>query len=401
MVSHFTPQAVRIKWIDIFAAGMLAVFLFSAHFSLLEQNIRFAAMFGSLFAMVIASLNNAAHIFTGKGFMYVLIVLCAAFAIYTHNESVPTLTEYASQKRLYFYFVFLACGLIFPLGLCRQKSMEMAIWMLVGISVIFAILSFFGGDTGNIRRSAIGLNPTLLSKLVFFPALYLLIRGGSIFKHKILFISAVLGVFGCIASGSRGAILAFLLCVALYGGSTLRIKDIFKFGVLGLMFLGLALLALSYAPDEISSRFTLSALEGQYNEGSRLFLYDFSWNLFLNNLDGIGMGNMSAYFWIYAPHNLILEALLDLGWLHSILYIFLLVMSFIIAVRSFHSPNINYRFICGWYIFMFMNSMIGGEMSFPSIMLYIPMGLLWLFPSNVVQKKTTPMNVALNSPMAV
>jgi len=351
--------------------------------------------------MVIAGVNNAAHVFTGKGFIYVLIVLFTGFAVYSHNQSVPALTEFAAQKRLYFYFAFVSCGLIFPLGLCRQKSMEMAIWMLVGISVIFAILSFFAGNTDNIRISAIGLNPSLLSKLVFFPALYLLIRGGSIFKHKILFFSAVLGIFGCIASGSRGAILAFLLCVALYGGSTLRIKDIFKFGVLGLMFLGLAMLALSYAPDEISSRFTLSALDGQYNEGSRLFLYDFSWNMFLNNLDGIGMGNMSAYFWIYAPHNLILEALLDLGWLHSILYIILLVMSFIMAVRSFHSPNINYRFICGWYIFMFMNSMIGGEMSFPSIMLYIPMGLVWLFPNHVFRQKNTHMNVALNSKMAV
>jgi hypothetical protein len=264
------------------------------------------------------------------------------------------------------------------LAIKNENTATKLVEFLVFVSFCFALLAFTAGSTDNLRRSGIELNPTLHSKMLFFSTLLLIAKSKSGLHSRKLILLTVLALAACVATGSRGAIVVVLLCLILDKLVALRVGELVNL----LKYSTLILLAvpalLIFAPAEISSRFSLESLSDQNKEGDRLFLFSFAIDLIAKNPFGIGMGNMSDYFWVAAPHNIFLEAVLDLGWIVALPYLILLVATFIRSIQFLRSGNFVLRFFSLWFVFMFFNSMIGGEMAFPSLMLYMSMGCIWL-----------------------
>lgn len=308
-----------------------------------------------------------------------VIVVCVLTSL--HNSWNVALSDYAVTKRIYFFFIFISCFFLFPMAIgAVDPKLENLIPALVFVSLMFAVLAFTSPTGHNIRRSGIDLNPLLHAKLLFFPALVLLARGLSLRRSPVMVGIALLCAISCIKTGSRGPLLVFFLLYLFDRMLTIQFEKAMR-GLGAIAVMGLLMVSvLQILPPEMAERFTLASLTSQSHEGDRLFLFSLAIELITNNPNGIGMGNMSGFFWLNAPHNIILEAILDLGIVFALPYLAVLFFALGRAVIFLKSDNQPNRFLGGWFLFYFGNSMMGGEMSFPSMLLYIPMGLLLLAP---------------------
>lgn len=357
---------------------LVTAFLVVANFASLPQPVRLGVMVGIIGVLGLTIFSHIKISFQPRVVAYVTLVIVLVALTLFHSRQYASLTEFADNKRLYFYFAFVGCGLIIPLAVRKRVNLEPFAWLLVAFSVLFALLAFTSGSTGSARASGIGLNPALHSKLVLFPALLFIAYAGSQIKDRKLLIFALIGIAGCLATGSRGSIVILVLTFLVDRMKEASLKETLK--AIGVLLGGLVVLMalLELFPAEITERFTFSSLADQSDEGDRLFLYNLGLELFFQAQAGIGMGNFSAYFWIAAPHNVVLEALVELGVAIGGLFILLLVMTGFRAMRHLRSTDPITRFYGLFFIFMIGNSMIGGEMSFPSFMLYMSMGIVWL-----------------------
>jgi len=361
-------------------AIIATLFIGTAHLSILDPQLRFNLMIASVAILTgIGLLHSKIILESNVAIFLILATLCLGSVMY-HGTLYAPATEFAANKRTYFLFVWVSGCFIFPFALRHPLSLTLFIYGLIFLSFIYATFAFTNGETDNIRQSALELNPVLHSKLLFFPVLYMIVNRKNTGNKRLLFMLGGFSLIACLFTGSRGAIIVAALCFIIYRLRYFSLLEILKIFVLLIIGFILLVTLLNYMPEELAGRYTLEYLMSQTNEGDRIFLYQFAWDVYQNNPEGIGLGNMSALFWLSAPHNIFLESLMDLGWLYATPYIFVISASFYRAILHLHAPSVAYRFVAIWFIFMFLNSMIGGEMSFPSLMLYISMGLVWITP---------------------
>ncbi|MEM7519725.1 MAG: O-antigen ligase family protein [Pseudomonadota bacterium] len=357
----------------------LGAFIIISHLAIVD-----AALRQQLMVLISAYFCGMAAIFLARlpltrvsVLLGTVLVICAL--VFLHNRANPPLSEYADTKRLYFYFIFLTCYAAIPITIAAFDSkMEQVPKVLMFVTFLFSILAFTATTGNNLRRSGIDLNPLLHAKLLFFPALYLLAQKRNALKRPLLLGLSVFGLLACFQTGSRGPLVVLLLLFMFDRLLTLEFARAFK-AVLSLAALAFLLIFLiGQLPEHLADRYTVESLFTQGEEGDRLFLFAFAFDLIQQYPAGIGMGNMSGFYWINAPHNLFIEAVLDLGFIFALPYTALLAYTAWHAAWFMKSSDVTKRFIGAWYLFFFMNSMMGGEMSFPSLPFYIPMGLIIL-----------------------
>lgn len=359
-------------------AVLIGLFIFVSHLPILAASLRqflMIALVGLNALIVLFRLNK---IISNELAVILFISSMILLSVAVSNQLFPSLTEYADKKRSYFYLIFLSSFLIFPLSLkTSPNALHYFVIALSTVSFVYMLLAFTAPTTENIRRSGIEINPALHAKLLFFPLLWVIATAPIQKKASIVAIAvSVFSILACMKTGTRGPILVILMIYLIDQAINMKPGKLLTTPIIALIGVGLLFVFLSSVPDEISARFTIESLREQQNEGNRFFLYGIAWSEIVKSPQGIGMGNFSAIFWVYAPHNIFLEALLDLGLLGALPLFLALGICLWKAVSMLRGRNPTERFFALWFLFFFLNAQIGGELSFPSMLLYLPMGIL-------------------------
>lgn len=353
---------------------LIGFFFFIAFFPLVEQNIRFAFMIGVAAIISLFVVIKPKYLLSNT--LYVLAIVFIVATYITHSSYFPPLTDYAENKRLYFYFLFITCGMIFPLYFTDETKINNFVYVLVFTTIIMSFFALQEGETSNIRRRASELNPTLHSKLLFYPVMLLIAKNNLKGSSKYLVVIALFGAIACVFTGSRGAIVAIVVTTIIYYSTYMKPAVVMKMAVtLLLAFIGFYF-AIDYLPVELAQRFSLDSLLTQNREGDRLFLYVLSAEIINENFHGIGLGNMSNFYYINAPHNIFLELVMDVGYLLSLPFFLLLFFAMYRAIKATRSAFWGDRFFAILFFYMFTNTLIGGELTIANSMFYVALGYL-------------------------
>lgn len=374
---------------------LFALFFAVINFSLVEDNVRYA-LAGSLsivmglfyFIMVVRKWNKAGY----ENVKYFVVISSLIIAV---SYWFPPETDYGESKFYYFFFVFSLGLIIVPRLFSTSDNLEdFAFWLLI-VATGYCMISLFAPGTGvNVRRSGIGLNPSIMGKVCIIPAIY----GASYFlqqvdrqryKDVLFVVVIVVSLLAVLRTGSRGPILIYIFGFLLAAIFTNAGKNIVR----GLALVFLAVVSLYVAsyyqlvPAEIVSRFTLESIapSEHRDEGDRLDIFSLAASLIPEHPFGIGFGNFSTYHrFIVAPHNFILEATLELGWLVGAVFIFLFVTVFSRLRKIAAVGSIGVTFLCMLFLNQFFGLMIGGEMTHQSLLLYVCVGLILRYSFIVV-----------------
>lgn len=211
-------------------------------------------------------------------------------------------------------------------------------------------LEYIGPDgrfMGNASMDTIAFGH--LGTTITLLAISLLYQKGIHLLHKLLSIWAVVtGLFISIAAGSRGAIVALIVCFIAYlymNGHKMKI-------LIGLPVLAVLFLCMLPWLNDILISYNNQALERLYASiydpnsmasgvtSGRDILYAKAWNLFSNNM----LFGSSIFIDGEYVHNSILESFLGLGIIGGVLYVALIGYAFVSAIRMAEKDK-RYLFI--------------------------------------------------------
>jgi len=306
------------------------------------------------------------------------------FLLYFHQLFFPAETAYGTNKFVYLNFIFLLGFLVIPISLGDAKSLKFLAFGLFIVSVGFCLISILGQTSvENIRRSGLGLNPSIMSKICIIPAIYvgcqILTVRSSVKWWQLIII--VLSVAAIIKTGSRAVLILYLLSMIIMAAYISVSKSILRILLSIFVVLGSFILALQLEliPPQIAERFKMENWlpSAHQDEGDRLDIFGLALELILENPLGVGLGNFSSFHrFIVAPHNFILESTAELGWLAGILFIFLFAWIFIAYKRISRNADFGIHFLFMIYSNAILNSMVGGELTHQSFLIYMSAGIL-------------------------
>lgn len=392
----------------IAAASLIVAFLTVAHLPILPERLRIQLMVGLVGVAAVATFFRQRKLLGTPTITLVGTAVVVQVAVLFANFTSPALTPYAENKRILFFAVFSVCFVLFPLLLATTRhGVDRLINLLVLMSLFFAALAYTTPTGENLRRSGIELNPLLLAKLLYFPGFLLLARSGARANraktrsrhsrtsdpggHRVgsdtaahsntaLMLFALFGIMASLQTASRSPIVVF--------GLLYLIDQLVAFSERRLRYLPIVVITaltgvvgyLSVAPSYVRERFTVGSVAAQTDDGSRVYMMTLASEHIASNFTtkffGIGLGNFSTLFWLNAPHNILLEAVLELGAIGSLPLLFLLGWALTISVRVLRSRDVTMRFTSLWFLYFLMMSLVGGELTFPSMLLYLPAGIL-------------------------
>lgn len=362
---------------NYFIGALPAIFYFISHLSMLESNIKIIIYsLILLLVLFILTLKLSHYLLIGsinKTFVLILIYVCMVFL---YSRIYPAEYEYGLDKVYYIYGILLLTLFTVIVVFKNKKSLESFVFFLFLSSLFYCFLSIFlGVDESNIRKSSIGLNPNLMAKMSIISAIFVLARIMLYYKRTfIYYIIVFISIFAVFKTGSRGPLLAFILSfVVLYSLRSGPIKSfrlIFILPILGFLLYSL----IQTLPETISQRFSLEAISVSNNsdEGDRIQLWQTAFEVISNNIFGIGSGNFLNHSFIAVPHNIVLEIGVEYGLIPMFVFSILLILSLIKACVSIGKDNsLLNNFIFLLFITQIVNSMLGGDLSIQSYLLYI------------------------------
>ncbi|MFZ1363243.1 MAG: O-antigen ligase family protein [Candidatus Nanopelagicales bacterium] len=282
-----------------------------------------------------------------------------------------TFSPYGIEKMqtflIFIILVFCCSSLQYPLIAIRTY---LAILCCLSLVATVSVLAF-GIESLSGRVSLDGTNPVGLARLtglisVVAVTLLLTRRENKLPTSFLLGISAVLGVLGIIATGSRGPLLAFalaLICVGVVAIGGKRVNSV-------------ALLAV------VIATVTITAFLSQIGFGqiSRIFDEDDSGRflLFSSAADlagevptGLGWGGFSEYAWQWSsevggrlyPHNLVLEFWVEGGLVALVCIVGLLTFTLVQAIRLQVSDEFGYTgaALLAIYVYSLVNAQFSSD----------------------------------------
>ena len=355
------------------------LFLFFSHMSFLEEPVkRILFLISLLLTSLLLFVVFSVEVFQNRGikkssFFLLLVVIC----IYGHSSFYPPQYEYGLDKLSYIYVVIFLVLSVSYLSFYNSVTIKGFIYFLAFFSIYFCFLSIFlGVDENNLRKSSIGLNPTIMSKAclilaIFSTAKILAEKNKNNLKY---FIFIFISFIAIVKTGSRGVVVSYFLSfTALYyflNGLTKSLKVVFIIPLLCLMIYML----LGFLPEELSSRYSLESvsIEENSDDGDRIQLWGIALLIMKSNFWGIGSGNFLNYSFVAVPHNFLLEIAVEYGVIASLLSLMVLIYSFYNmkkSIKNYH--NFSNIFFCFLFLNQIVNSMLGGELSIQSLLLYV------------------------------
>lgn len=284
---------------------------------------------------------------------------------------------YASEKVTRFFTLTLLAALA-PLWLVRSRTalrhLFSSMAALGGLLAISALLTLGQGILSTARLSAFGANPIAFGRAMGQVVLWAALLGveGRIGPLAGMWTVGITGIL-LIASGSRGPLLASVGCLVLAGFLFYRrsIGLVVRFALAaGVIFLAVQG-GLTTASDESGSRIT-RFVQGElgpseltrvdaYRKSGALMLerpLGIGWGGFASEVDQTGQGGHERQY----PHNLVLEALLEGGWLPGGALILLAGLSLLRSLR--HRPaSLELRALFLFLCFALGNAMVSGDLN--------------------------------------
>jgi O-antigen ligase len=108
---------------------------------------------------------------------------------------------------------------------------------------------------------------------------------------------------------------------------------------------------------------------------ARILLYTDALRAISDHPIGVGVGKFGNYSFFDYPHNLILEAFAELGWLSGSFFVIMIVLSFI-GLKKLSAQGFYGDMLLGIFLISLINSMVSGDLTSPKeLYLLLPIGL--------------------------
>lgn len=286
-----------------------------------------------------------------------------------------------ADKLIMFLMMFFILSILSPVLLSDKSSIKLFIKSLFITSIAIVAMALAGLDNIHVptgRLTIDGGNPIWLARAVSIAAFMLIIlllnNKIGLWKFILFFVPTF---FILISTGSRGPLLAmgialFIIYFSNIKSFLLNKKTLFNSFSILVFSIPIGLIIYTVSPDPFDRLFDFSPAS---TDSARLFLYQDAVNVIKNNPMGVGLGNFENHSFFKYPHNLILEAFSELGWVPGLLLILMIIISFI-GLKQLAKGDIAGGILLGIFIMAFINSMISGDLTSPKeLYLLIPIGL--------------------------
>jgi hypothetical protein len=313
--------------------------------------------------------------------------------------------EYGSEKVAKFWTITLLAALA-PLFLLQSTFRRQV--AAVGVVVVGAATAAMGILAPDLsqwgRLSALGSN-TISTGRAAGAALLVLVAWGMFTtgrRRLLAFLGAALAAVAMVESGSRGPLVAAVAAVAVLAvlgasdrrGKTLRMLALAAIGAAGWF---LATTFAGFGAERISA-----TLQGgpDASIGARVRLILASLQLSSEHPFGIGFGGLYDHLplgialdssgWRQYPHNIVVEALTDAGWLAGVALV-VLIAAGLMRIRQVVSTA-DGAIWSGLAIFFVINAMVSGDLNDNRTM-FAALSMVWAIANGVVRSVQDPDNV--------
>lgn len=228
------------------------------------------------------------------------------------------------------------------------------IWLIISNKALMALSDLTASrqsiDTFNsIGLAHLGVTVSILSAWMFVRA-----ETHGLIKHALLIICFLIGAGAALAGASRGPLLVLALTlpmISYMGIKNLHGKNLLRLSVIIIVFLS----ALTWLVMNSETIVAFSRMQNSlFSDDARMDLYAAGWELFLNNpILGAGTEPLGFY-----PHNVILESFMLYGVFSGLLFVTVVVISLLAAVKIF--------FRCprkSWVSLLYLQFLVGAMFS--------------------------------------
>ncbi len=307
-----------------------------------------------------------------------LFLLLTLFVLFLPSLTVTEWHGYSAEKTIRFFTLTLLAT-IAPIFLIKsQEDLRRFCNALALVGIIMAIdalASLILQGEQLLRLTAFSANTIALGRavglaLVWFSVLAL--------EGRFSFLTALIGIgslgFVLVSAGSRGPLIATALGILLTF-MLFRWRAVHRTARLAIIILIVVLsvyINFQLIPETSFQRIE-SFLKGDFgvSEQLRFQAYALSWKAIQENPLGIGLGGFATAINLWNdisrqyPHNILLETLLEGGWLAGIYLVILLVLSLLKAYLLGRRHNESPQFIMLFAILLFLlvNAAVSGDLN--------------------------------------
>ena len=282
----------------------------------------------SILAMIIPALYFLFHTITkmriNKSFF---MIVAFGFA----NTPNLLLQDNSLEKIIFFLLIFLVLTIVSPVILKSDESKTLFVKYLLFLSVFIAFLPLMGfGRPGSVGRLTLyGGNPIGLARAVSIAGLILIVRlffydKVSLFKFILL---AAPVSYVLLSTGSKGPLVSMIVALlVVYFGEIRRffLNKRFIRRVYPLLAVGVIAIVFLYFSDPNSPILRLFNLNADTSTITRASIYKDSLRLIAK----YPTQNSNDYSIAEYPHNAVLEAFVELGWIAGLFFTVLIGLKF-------------------------------------------------------------------------
>ncbi|WP_404971980.1 O-antigen ligase family protein [Vibrio campbellii] len=236
------------------------------------------------------------------------------------------------------------------------------------ISLLISFNQLSNSNITNIRFGYDRLNPiTLGTSASSLILISIALNSKKYFTEKIIFAFFSVGFFGLVLSGSRGAILSFLVCVFVYLIFTADIKKIIIFSILTVVVLFLSLYLFSLISSEYNYIERLLSTGSESDQSANI-----RFNMYRGALEQFTSNPMFGDFilergYMFYPHNQTLEVMMSTGVFGLTVYLLYHVLIIFSSVSYIKTKfNIFYFVVFLLYIQALVGAQFSGSFLFSS-----------------------------------
>lgn len=254
----------------------------------------------------------------------------------------------------------------------------------------FSMYRFDSGGVEGIRDNPIAFGMTFaVLSLVMLICLVEIKK--SVLKYVIIIFPST---YLIVVSGSRGAVVSFLITVVIYLLSKRRLG--LRTGWIAVILIGLLISSYALLPNENIEYYQYSfSASSLYDESSSIYARNVLRELAIrdfiaNPIFGIGFGN--SVEGIGNPHNIVLELLAELGVIGCLIFSALLWSVWNKGVRAMRAQRDSgnqfvLKMVFGLFLLFFVESMFSGNLSQESN-IFMSIGLILSVSDIIAQRKT-------------
>ena len=269
----------------------------------------------------------------------------------------------------------------------NNRDRDLMITILLGISVLLLLFTFFSLSTLSSTRSGVlGGGPIVLSRWLCFGAVVVLFHP-RIKRFKVIYI--LLFLFAALFTGSRGPIFSIFLVMILY--FFFNFRKVFFRTIILLSFL-ISILFFTGIFDQLLqynnvSRVFMNIGEGGFNKpNNRSYIFESSIQEIISYPLGVGSGNFVEYtedpsFFknkdLFYPHNLFFEILCEFGIITFLVFMIYLLQSLLSFKINLFNKRETRNMMFYSFAFLFFNSMVSGDLNDARLLfVFIPLMLV-------------------------